>query len=250
MSARLHQARGTGPAASVKDRHHYAEVALLALLVAVFVALSSTLKDPQRFPIREVRIEGDLVHLSESDFRARLAGVANQGLFSIDVHALREQLLADPWVREVSIRRVWPHTLMIRVTEQVAVARWNDGEAVNPSGETFDPPDADLDPALPKLSGPPGSVSVVVETVRAVDLWFDAIGLAQTSIRLTDQGEWQIRLATGQTLVLGQQDLNQRLHLFSLAYSNYLQSRWHEVARIDMRYPNGLAVQWSGHEKD
>lgn len=231
-------------------RHHYAEVALVALFIAVLVAVSSTLKDPQHFPIREVRIEGDLVHLVEADFRARLAGVTEQGLFSVDVHALRAHLLEEPWVREVSIRRVWPHTLMIRVTEQVAVARWNQGQGVNVQGQTFDPPDADLAADLPQLSGPPGSIDTVLATVQVVDVWFERMGLAQTSVRLTDHGDWWIGIAGGQTLVLGHDDLTPRLHLFSLAFKNYLRAQWDQVARIDMRYPNGMAVQWKKDEEN
>lgn len=241
-------AQGTQSRTPVSQRH-YAELALVALVIALLVALSNTLKSPSHFPIREVRIEGDLVHLTEAAFREHLTDLTDAGLFSVDVHALRTRLMDEPWVRDISIRRVWPDTLTVRVTEQVAVARWNEGAAVNAWGEAFDPPDADLDPGLPLLSGPEDSVAEVIAMVHTLDTALRPIGLEADSVRLTAQREWWVGLADGRTLVLGRTQAEPRLQRFVLAFNGHLRARWPDIRRVDMRYPNGFSVQWKDNEE-
>ena len=234
---------------TLMSQRHYAELALAALVIALLVALSNTLKSPSHFPIREVRIEGDLVHLTEAAFREHLTDLTDVGLFSVDVHAIRSRLMDEPWVRDISIRRVWPDTLTVHVTEQVAVARWNEGAAVNAWGEAFDPPTADLDPGLPLLSGPEDSVAEVIAMVHTLDTALRPLGLQADSVRLTAQREWWVGLSDGRTLVLGRAELEPRLQRFVLAFNGHLGARWPDIRRIDMRYPNGFSVQWKDNEE-
>lgn len=242
------KARSTQPRTPVPQRH-YAELALVAIVVALLVALSNMLKSPNHFPIREVRIEGDLVHLTESAFREHLVDLTDAGLFSVDVHALRTRLMGEPWVRNISIRRVWPDTLTLHVTEQVAVARWNEGAAVNAWGEVFDPPDADLELGLPQLFGPEDSVAEVIAMVHMLDTALRPLGLRADSVRLTAQREWWLGLADGRTLVLGRTQTEARLRRFVSAFNAHLGARWPDIRRVDMRYPNGFSVQWKNNEE-
>ena len=62
-----------------------------------------------------------------------------------------DSLVKVPWVRAVALRRAWPMTLEITVSEHEPLARWNDSALVNVQGETFS---ADYDGELPQFSGP------------------------------------------------------------------------------------------------
>jgi len=45
-----------------------------------------------------------------------------KNIFDVDLEKLAQQLKANPWVKDVMIKRVFPNRLKIRVTERVAVA--------------------------------------------------------------------------------------------------------------------------------
>ncbi len=219
-----------------------AETGLVVTLALAVVTLTAVFRDPERFPIREIRIEGDMTHLTGEGFRARLKEAARAGLFGIDVKALRRTILAEPWVADVAIRRVWPDTLVVQLAEQVPVARWNGGRAVNRYGEIFDPPDADLSAALVRLSGPDEAVVEVMTAFSEIAGMAAPHGLEAVSVSMSDQRALEVELADGRRIVLGTERVRERMRRFLVGYEAYLKPRWHQVSAVDMRYPNGFAV--------
>ncbi len=61
------------------------------------------------------------------------------GFFNLDVDAVRLALLGEPWVSEVTVKRIWPDALRVIVIEQIPVVRWGDSGLLNPAGEYFAP---------------------------------------------------------------------------------------------------------------
>lgn len=218
------------------------EIGLVAIIVLALVTLAAALRDPERFPIREIRIEGDMTHLTGEGFRGRLTEAARAGLFGIDVKALRRTILAEPWVADVAIRRVWPDTLVVQLAEQVPVARWNAGRAVNRYGEIFDPPDDDLSAELVRLSGPDEAVVEVMTFFSEIAGLAAPHGLEAVAVSMSDQRALEVELADGRRIILGTERVRERMQRFLVGYEAYLKPRWHQVRSVDMRYPNGFAV--------
>jgi len=230
-----------------------AEAALVAVIAIGIVAFGAMFRDPDRFPIREIRIEGDMAHLTDDRFRERLGRASRAGLFGIDVNAVRREILAEPWVADVSIRRVWPDALVVRVEEEVPVARWNDGAAVNRFGEIFDPPDDDLAIDLVRLGGPDDAVIDVLTAYSEIAGLAAPHGLTPAEVRLTEQRSWVVVFDDGRRLDVGKERRRERLNRFFVGYEAYLKGRWQDVRRVDMRYPNGFAVEFDaevGHTGD
>lgn len=77
------------------------------------------------------RIDSVVVHgnqrLSAGEVRALLDGIDDQSIFHVDLEEFRTRLLDSPWVADVVLRRLFPSTVEVRVTERVpvAVARLN-----------------------------------------------------------------------------------------------------------------------------
>jgi cell division protein FtsQ len=58
-------------------------------------------------------------------------------------------------------------------------------------------------------------------------------------------GAWQFTTGNGITVLLGKDDVMERLQRFLIVMDDAdLASRLAEVERIDTRYPNGMAVSW------
>lgn len=216
-------------------------VAGMALLGAVCGAIYWLLASEQ-FPVREVRIRGELKHASAADIQSSLPRVAGN-FFSADLAEVRAAAERRPWVRRVSVRRVWPAAIELTVEEHVALARWGDDRLVNTHGETFS---ARTKEALPIFVAPAGTAGEVTRRYRRFSEIVMPLGTVIDRVVLSPRQAWQLRLANGQHLMLGRDAdaAEKRLRQF---VEFQPRAKAHEY--IDLRYPNGFAVRvpdWSG----
>lgn len=76
-------------------------------------------------PIESVTVQGRFQRVSPMEVEQAVRERINDaGLVSVNLAALQGSLEALPWVDTVSVARVWPRGLQVRVVEQVAAARW------------------------------------------------------------------------------------------------------------------------------
>ena len=132
----------------------------LAILGACFAALYWLLM-PQRFPVSQVELTGELKNTTRAQIEAVLPR-ASGNFFAVALGGVRASVERLPWVRRVSVRRVWPDRLQIFVEEHVALARWGTGDdtsrLVNTHGETFSGRSKET---LPAFIGPAGTAGVM-----------------------------------------------------------------------------------------
>ncbi len=202
------------------------------------------LLDAEHFPLRVVRIDGQLQQLDRAELERAVARVARGGFFFVDVAAVRAAAQSLSWVEDVSVRRVWPDTLYLRVSEREPVARWNDKQLVNLRGEVFDRrPDDRLPAELPLLTGPEGTAKSVLDTYRAIQTRFESQGLKIRRLSLTAREDWSAELSDGTLILFGTQHLAARVETFMRAYPLLLNAAAGKVERVDLRYTNGIAVR-------
>src|SRR5690606_2034590 len=102
-------------------------------------------------PISVINVEGDLQYIDRASVQAALAPYQQKSLVTIDLDALRADLLAMPWVSAASVRRVWPDQLVINLDEHLPVARWGDDALLNNNGRAFTPEQIDSFQGLPQI---------------------------------------------------------------------------------------------------
>lgn len=73
------------------------------------------------FEVREVRTSG-LEHTNATKVLERLRPPSGVNLFDLDLSLLKGSLLAEPWIKEVSLRKEYPNALSIQVIERHPVA--------------------------------------------------------------------------------------------------------------------------------
>lgn len=200
--------------------------------------------DPGSLPLKVIRINGEFAHLQPERLQQEVARAIDGGFFSVDMNRVREAVMALPWVAETSVRRVWPHTLVIEVSEQVPVARWGAKRLVNAAGAVFSPDGVKLDQPLPRLAGPAGTAPQVVTFYTTLQSQLADAGLVLKSLRLDERRDWVVKTSAGMTLILGHQDVETRLVQFLTAYPQLVSDPLHKPARVDMRYGHGFAVAW------
>ena len=216
---------------------------LAAALAAAGWSLVELLRGPALFPVRTVRFTGELGRVGEPRLRSAVDPLLGHGLMALDLSRLRGAVEALPWVSGASVRRVWPGTILIDVTEQRAVARWGDGALLNGDGEPFRPEHGPR--GLPELAGPAGTEREVLARFLALRDRLAPADLTLVGLELDARRSWQARLAGGARLALGRRDVEARVARFAAAWPR-LQAGSGErpLQSADLRYPNGFAVRW------
>jgi cell division protein FtsQ len=227
--------------------------AALALLAA---ALLWVLRSPA-FPVRSIRIEGDLQRNSLSTVRAnalpRLAG----NFFATDLQAARAAFEAVPWVRQAVVRRVWPDRLAVRLQEHRPAAVWigldsgNGSERlVNSFGEVFEANVGDVeDDNLPELAGPDGSSAQMLAMMQRVQPLFLHLKRELRQLSLSGRGSWRAELEGDVIVELGRgsdDEVFARTERFVRTLGQVTQHYRSPLIAADLRHADGYAVRLRG----
>lgn len=188
-------------------------------------------------PIQRVVYAGEIDRLAQADLDALAQAVAAAPSASLE--AIRESARKVPWVREATVRRVFPDAVEIAFAAHTAFARWNDAHLVSPEGEIFTAPDASR---LPQLRGPDGSAPQVVREYAAVAAALAAVGpVAQ--LTLTPRGAWRATLESGLVVALGRGEWRSRAERFVAAWPQLPEETRTGTTHADLRYPGGFALK-------
>jgi cell division protein FtsQ len=211
------------------------------LMLAGFVTLK--FMDPSTLPVRLVNVTGDIRHLSPEALERRAGQVVRGGFFNVNVEAIQRTLLEEPWVREVSVKRIWPDSILVDISEQTAVAQWGDEGLLNPDAVIFYPELSSFPPNLPVLTGPMNSSRQVLNMFTRIQALLPA-GIAVERLSLSDRRSWQLKIANGPEIRLGKSGVIARMQRFLDSFPVHEPVRLQRIAYIDMRYTNGFAIRW------
>ncbi|MDB6061842.1 MAG: cell division protein FtsQ [Verrucomicrobiaceae bacterium] len=200
-------------------------------------------------PVSRVAVTGTLLHVDRNLLVQRVRPLLNgAGFMTVDLQAIRAEVMLLPWVADVSIQRRWPDQLVIAVTEQEAIARWGKDGLLNRRGEVFRPQPLGDVSALPVLFGPDElSADVVARYAELRELLAEQ-KLALASLGADERGSWSATLQGGTELRLGTGDVLKKMRSFARVYQANLSSQMERIAYIDLRYGNGVAVGWKHSE--
>jgi len=214
---------------------------MAVLVVTVIVTGFVWMMKPATLPIRQVHIEGKFLRLDTYRLQELVTDKVRGGFFNIDVAAIRNALVALPWVNDVSVHRVWPDGLRVIVNEQTAVVRWNETGLLNDQGHYFSPEKDTFPQDLPLLEGPEDAQELLL--VR-FNLLKQTYGLSVVRLQLNERRAWKFELENGLSVVLGRKDFESRVERFVTVVINNLGEKSSQAREIDMRYTNGFAVRW------
>lgn len=201
------------------------------------------LSNPQVLPLKVVRIDGQFSYLNRADIEGAVGGAVRGNFFTLDADAVRQAAIALPWVDQVSVRRVWPDTLVMWVSEQKPLASWGEKQVVNARGELFEPPV--VPQGLPAFSGPDSNAAEAVERYGYMSEKLGPLELTIDRLQVDARGAWRVHLKQGIDLQLGSENVSQRLERFLKVLPELRkESEQQRLRMVDLRYTNGLAVRW------
>lgn len=202
------------------------------------------LASPTTLAIQHVRVNADLQHITQAEVQQLVAPVLQGGFFNVDLVAIHAAVATLPWAEKVSVRRGWPDTVYVDITERRAVARWAAGGLVAADGRVFTPAPHTYPAGLPEFSGPPQSALQMLLRYRPMVTTLRAQGLRIVRAQLDARYAWKLYLDNNIELILGRDPDERLLARFARVYGVALASRAMDVAQVDLRYTHGLAVLW------
>lgn len=217
---------------------------LLLACVALLALGVRKLREPQTLPIKQIQALGTFTHINEDMLRQVVAKTVRGGYFTVNVDEVQQAVKAIPWIAQDSVRRVWPDTLAISVTEQQTQAEWAKGGLVNQQGVLFFPARKTYPKGLPVFDGPSGTERNLTEIYQMAKAVITPLQLQIQEIHMDSRRAISLKLSNGIEVILGREDTRKRLERFSRVYRKLLAQRANDIARVDLRYSNGLAVGW------
>lgn len=218
-------------------------VLLLVLGVAAYEGAQRALPYVDR-PISKVSVDGELSYISQQAVQQRIAPYIQASFLQINLSGMRQELEQMPWIAHAEVRRVWPDQIMIRLEEQLPVARWGDEALLNNAGHAFAPRESANYQHLPRLAGPQRAQRQVMQQYQVLSQMLRPLGFSIIALEMRERGSWYLRTAQGIDLLLGRDHIVDKMRRFAAIYEKALKAQQPNIARIDLRYPNGLAVAW------
>ena len=124
------------------------------IIMALFASMVYAVKN--FVPIKHVRIQGSFEQISKDEIKARLEPWVKVSFFDANVQGIKEALSTLIWVDSVSVNRVWPDTLAIKINEKMPYVRWGENALISTRGLIITPEDITPFMNLPILLGPEG----------------------------------------------------------------------------------------------
>ena len=219
----------------------------LLVLVAVVATLlwgGERLFHKLDVPIGVIAVKGQFSHVDQGDVQLLVEPLVSGGILSLSLAQIREQLELHPWIDEVAVGRQWPSGLVITVVEEVPIARWGDRGFLNNRGEMLEIEDNSGLANLPVLEGAINSERSLMNAYREVAQLLQPSGLKIAVLKRDERGAWWLGLDNGLQLVIGRDQVIEKMRRFLVVWELELKSQAGRIAQVDIRYDNGVAVKW------
>ncbi len=224
---------------------------LLFLVVVILGILHLLLQvihwmgDEKQLPLSKIVTQGDLLYMTPQDVRESVNQIAPLQSFMVqDVDVIHHAILKLPWVSNASVRKQWPDTLKVHVTEYQPEAIWNDEQLLDVNATIFEgSPQKVKALNLVSLHGPEGSEEEVLNVLREMQKILALKNLDIADLSLNDRRSWRILTRNGIRIELGRESKNERLERFINLFKD-INSLGKDIQYVDLRYDIGAAVGW------
>ena len=195
-------------------------------------------------PLQEIQLSGEFDRTKSAEVEQTLAAYAGNGLLSLDLAHLQEQVETIPWVSKAQISRKWPSSLVVDLEMHRLVARWGQDSYVSDQGVVVT--GYSVPEYLPLLQSEYQQAADILEQYRLLSQGLSQVELSLRELHQNQSGDLDLVLENGIRLKLGNRELLARVQRFIAVWSLDLHEYAGQINQIDVRYANGLAVNWNG----
>ena len=211
-------------------------------IIAYFVSgpLSSLLERP----LKSVAVEGQFQFLPKQRAMELIEKEIDGDFLQLNLTKLKNELQQDPWVDKVYLSRRWPDTLVVKIAEQTPIARWDTNGFLNQRGEIIRVQNTTKLSGLPWLQGNEINAREIMQQYQDLSTLLRSRGLEIAALKCDNKKSWRLTLKNDKEIAIGREEVMEKLRRFVTVYDKFLINVWSDVKAIDVRYSNGVSVQW------
>jgi cell division protein FtsQ len=196
------------------------------------------------FRIVQVSLSGEK-EVSREEILTTAGVTGNASLLFLDADAARARLMANPWIADAAVLKLYPDRLQITVTERQAFALWQKNghvKVIAADGTVLEPFVERRYVGLPLVVGA-GAQQRARDFLSILDRYPDIAGRVRASI-LVAQRRWDLALKDGMEVELPETNAASALRrLVALDHDKKLLSR--DITIVDLRLPDRVTVRLS-----
>ena len=215
-------------------------VACFVLAAGVF-GLYKVITDAQ---VANLQVIGTDLEQENTQMMRHLSPVVTDNYFTSDLEVIRDRALEVSWVDRVVVSRAWPDGIRVRVMPRHAIARWGTWRLLSDAGDVYSEAVIRNHTQLPLLHGPLSQSKVMMRRYNEINQLFYPANLRLKELYLTDRMTWFMQFDSGLRIIVDQDQTMNKLQRLSQLAQTDLKPVWSKISAIDLRYRNGLAIQW------
>lgn len=220
----------------------------LGLLLSAFAGIAYFVTDPLtrllERPLKSVAVEGQFQYLPKDRAMELIEREIDGDFLQLNLNRLKSELQEDPWVDHVYLSRRWPDTLVVKIAEQTPIARWDANGFLNQRGEIIRVKETDKLLGLPWLQGNEINAREIMQQYQDLSTLLRSRGLEIVALKCDNKKSWRLTLKNDKEIAIGREEVMEKLRRFVTVYDKFLSSVWSDVKAIDVRYSNGVSVEW------
>ncbi|MEX1032682.1 MAG: cell division protein FtsQ/DivIB [Cellvibrionaceae bacterium] len=195
-------------------------------------------------PINSIGVEGQFVYITRQAVSGMGMPMIVNGFLQSPLPAIKTKLEANPWIARAAVSRRWPDKLFISIVEEQPIARWGQNGFLNHKGDIVRIEESVRLRSLPLLSGNKGQEKLVMQSYQQLAQMLRPHDLKISEFHSDELLSWYVILTNGLKINIGRDQTMEKMQRFLNVYQRDLHRRLDEIAAVDLRYGNGLAVEW------
>jgi cell division protein FtsQ len=201
------------------------------------------MKDPVNSPITHIKIHATYEHYTREELQEYIKPYIKDGFFASNAVNLQQRLESMPWTKSVTLQRIWPDTLLVRLVEREPVARWGEHGLIDKDSGLFYPAIATIPQQLPVLSGPTVMAPQMLANYYKMQQILSQQDLQIAEISVSPRRSWVIQTTNGIAIELGRSEQMLRLQRLMKVWTELMANHRQGITHVDLRYANGIAAR-------
>ncbi len=194
--------------------------------------------------IERVEVTGYHPHVDLKTLRMQLKEIDNKSWWLLDEEALSDELSELAWVREVTVNKRWPKSVLITLQEHEPILRWKGNYLISKTGQWFIPNNEELSEwaHLPKVESSTQSLNLLLPILYQAKEAFDKNNIELESLKITPWKTIEFTLKSGSQIVFDEKDILKKINEIMIFIKLNPDYDGKSIKRIDLRYNNGFSI--------
>jgi cell division protein FtsQ len=194
------------------------------------------------FSINNIKVSGN-VQTSEIDILQQLGLDGSSSVISLDAADARRKLIDLPWVQDAQVRKIYPDTVAIQLSERTAFGIWQHGDElslIEKDGKVIAPLRDNKFTNLPLFVGEDAETEAAAFAEQLAN--WPAIQARVKAYICVGGRRWDLRLDNGVVIRLPEENIARAMHVLSTMEDEH-QLLERDIVTVDLRLADRTSIQ-------